>query len=125
MKYPDIKENNYEKAKRDAKEFYSRIGQISCPGAGIKIIFNRAGFQHLIRKGKIQRSKSEQIWRFSLLIYARLIIESYDAEITHKTKVLGNTEADFWIFKQRRDEIPVTVVVRRIGNGKAHFFSIY
>jgi hypothetical protein len=125
MENSTIEENKYDKAKRDARIFYLRIGNVWCPQIGIEVVFNRAGFQHLIRKGKIQRSKAEQIGRFSILKYAPIIIGNHNAQVTYKTKDLGNTVAGFWIFKQKLGMAPITVVVRRIGNGGTHFFSIY
>ena len=119
-----VDQNNYESIKRKAKEFYKKLGCVWCSKLNDCIIFNRAGFQHLIRRKRIQRPKSEQKRRFLLLFHAREIIET-SKTITHKRKSAGCATAEFWVFTRKIDERWITLVTRRIGGGGIHFFSIY
>lgn len=57
--------------------------------------------------------------------YVRDILDDPFVEIEYKKKVVGCAEAEFWILKKTIEKISVTVVLRRIGNGSIHFFSIY
>jgi hypothetical protein len=116
---------NYGEAKRKAKEFYRKIGRIWCPALYDYVSFTRAGFQHLIRRKKIQRPKSEQERRFSFLFYAETVVQNPKAIISYKKKSIGYTQAELWIFKQKINDVFITLVARRIGKGKIHFFSIY
>jgi hypothetical protein len=118
-------EGGYKNAKIVAQKFYTKIENIWCPPLGVSVVFNRAGFQHLVRRGRIQRPKSEQKRRFALLVYVRDIISDQYAHISYEKKFIGNTTAEFWIFNQRAVGVLITVVLRRIGNGNVHFFSVY
>jgi hypothetical protein len=85
MENPACKDN-YEEAKKKAKEFYGTIGRVWCPVLGDYVLFTRDGFQHLVRRKAIQRPKSEQKRRFSLLTYAEAIVRNPVAKIMYKEK---------------------------------------
>ena len=129
--------DDYEAAKRKAKEFYKTIGRVWCPALGDTVRFTAVGFQHIMRKRGKRRQRDEQKRRFGLLRYAVFILADPDALFIRREKVeqkfvksfepkrLFATNARFWSFKQIVDELPVTVLVRQLGNGEKHFFSIY
>jgi hypothetical protein len=136
MKNPTI-EDNYEEAKRKAKELYSKIGRVWCPALGENIIFNDVGFRHLIRKGGVRRPKSEQKRRFAFLSHVEGIIKNPDAKFSFEKREMFRsikwrnekrivmTRAKFWACAESRDGCLITVVVRQF-NGKAkHFLSVY
>gem|GEM_PF-2255936 len=39
--------------------------------------------------------------------------------------MIRNSKADFWTFEAIVEDMDVTVVIRQVGRGKKHFFSIY
>ena len=127
----------YEKSKKFAKKIYSKIGRIPCPAFdGELVAFTSVGFNHLIHKGYIPRTRNEQKRRFVLVQYAEEIIKNPRAEITfrqteekylvnrHGQKVLVTSVANFWTFHTDINKCAVKLVVRQIGQGQKQFQSI-
>lgn len=126
----------YEKAKEKAKKIYSRIGHVKCPALQGRVSFSRLGFNHLIRKGRIPRTKNEQKRRFVLLPYVENIVKNPTATIQyrkekikekanrHGKKVLIESVAHFWTFIETIRDCTVKVVIRQLNNGNKHFFSV-
>src|SRR3990167_3052443 len=76
----------YEKSKKKAKKIYTRIGRIPSPALnGEYVAFTSAGFSHLVRKGRIPRTRNEQKRRFVLLPYAESIIKNPKAVILYRS----------------------------------------
>jgi hypothetical protein len=115
----------YRETKKKAETFYVSMKSTTPPKLESVVFFNNIGFRHLIWKGGKHRSKREQMRRFALLYHVPKIISNPDATILRKVKHYGLVRAEFWIFKEKVDEKMVTVVVRKVGNGKKHFFSVY
>lgn len=130
--------SNYEKIKEDALNFYGMIGQIRCPALKNDIVhFNSVGFNHLVyKKANCERSKIDQITKFKLLAKAKIIIEistthqEYDEslkEITkkkYKKKIKETAMIYYWGFVAIINGYRIKVVVRQVGNGKKHFYSV-
>lgn len=119
--------NDYEKAREAAKKFYYSIGSVVCPVVQGVVTFNNMGFHHLVHKGKRPRSKQDQMRRFRLLKYAADILANPNSSCTEEGKKADNVipGATFWNVSGRAEGKLVTVVVRQVGIGKTHFFSIY
>jgi hypothetical protein len=120
MENPIIEES-YEEAKRKAKELYFKIGGVWCLALNDCINFNKSGFRHLVWKGAFPRPKSEQKRRFALLIHIKTILRGPGAEISSEKK----EGVQFWVFTERRNNKIIKVVVRQIGGGEKHFFSVF
>lgn len=127
----------YEKTKQKAKRLYSKIGRIQSPALNNEYVaFTSDGFNHLVRKGRIPRSKSEQKKRFILLPHAEKIITNPKAVMVYRTnkasyyvnrhgeKILTTSTAQFWTFIEKGNNFTIKVVVRQLNNGQKHFFSI-
>jgi hypothetical protein len=122
---------------KNIKEFYKNLGSIWCPTLNDHIAFTNDGLRHLIRKSGIRRTKREQARRFSLLPYAKEIIQDDEVEIIHKenmtthlvkrhgTTILTQSRASFWTLRKNYENTIVTVIIRQIENKEKHFFSIY
>jgi hypothetical protein len=107
----------HEKALREYKKLKPR----SCPVLGNEMVyFYNSGYEHLIRKGRKFRPANEIYRRMKLLAYAEGIIQ--DKAIFAELRKSGHIT--FWGLYKRVGKRDVTVVVRRIGNGPKHFFSI-
>jgi hypothetical protein len=129
--------SRYKEAKRKAKEIYVKIGKVWCPALHDQIAFNKKGFDHLTWQGKRSRRRNEQMRRFALLAYAPEILSAphddfkyREAEQTFRGKLHGmknkmTSLARFWGFEGKAEDGNVRVVVRQIGNGQKHFFSIF
>jgi hypothetical protein len=82
------------------KKLYENIGETWCQVLKECITFNRLGFQHLLRKRGIPRTKAEKERHFAPLPFVKEIIED------------PSNNAEFWRLSK---EI----------NGKKYFFSVY
>lgn len=127
----------YEKAKERAKQVYSKIGSIQCSALSDDyVVFSRSGFNHIMRKGRIPRTRNEQKRRFTLLPYVENIIKNPKAVIVyrkeiikervnrHGVKVLIESTAYFWTFLEQINNCNVKVVIRQLDRGSKHFFSV-
>lgn len=98
--------------------------------------FTSAGFNHLLRKGRIPRTRNEQKRRFTLLPYVEQIIKNPTAKIVYKKieikekanrhgeKVLIESTAHFWTFIEKVDDCIIKVVIRQLEKKNSHFFSV-
>jgi len=127
----------YEKAKQKAKQIYSKIGRIKSSALNNEYIsFSRLGFNHLVRKGRIPRTKNEQKRRFTLLTFIENIIKNPRAVIIyrkekikekvnrHGEKILVESTAHFWTFIERIKDCRIKIIIRQKNSGEKHFFSI-
>jgi len=128
----------YKKAKEKARNLYVKIGRIQCPALNNECIaFTNEGFNHILRKGRIPRTKNEQKRRLSLIPYIERILKNPRAVVCHEhrntrtiinrygNKLLIKSTADFWTFTERIDGCVIKVVVRQIPpNGQKHFMSV-
>jgi hypothetical protein len=135
--YMNAERLGYGKAKEKAKKTYSGIGAIKCPAlGGDHIFFGRFGFNHLIRKGRIPRTRNEQKRRFTLIPHIEKILKNPKAIIVyrketikekvdrHGQKILIESVAHFWAFVEKIEDCNVKVVIRQLEGGDKHFFSI-
>ena len=127
-----------EKAKKKAKALYVAIGHVPCSALGDEFVaFTGVGFNHLMRKGRIPRTRKKQKKRFVLIPYikqviqnSRVIIEyrqtTEEIEINrHGEKVIITSTAEFWKLVEKIDDCIVKVVIRQLGTrGSKHFFSV-
>lgn len=126
----------YEKAKKIAKKIYSKIGRIPCPAFSDELIsFTSEGFNHLIRKGRIPRTRNEQKKRFALIPYAEKIIknpqtitfrqteEKYNVN-RHGQNILLTSIASFWTLHAKIKGCDIKLVIRQIHGKQKQFQSI-
>ena len=128
----------YAKAKQKAKAIYSAIGHVPCAALGNELVaFTGIGFNHLVRKGRFPRTRTEQKKRFVLVPYIEQMIKNPRAVIEyrrieekvvvdrHGEKMLVASVAEFWTFVERIDDCEVKVVIRQLDTGgPKHFFSV-
>ncbi len=110
---------------RNAKIEYNKIKYIESPAFnGERIYFNKYGFNHLIRKQKDLRSKDEQIRRLKLLsLVHRLLISSSKID-NYRMNIVDGYPASFWSIIGNVEGKKVKVIIRQLGNGRKHFFSV-
>lgn len=132
-----IERGGYGHAKRSAKEYYSQIREVYCPKLRDIVIFNSSGFRHLEWKGNKQRTRKMQIERFSLLPCARRILSNPYVKKKYRQrrqvykinrrgkKFTAIANVHFWALSGVINAKNIKVIVRQIGNGKKHFFSIF
>jgi hypothetical protein len=114
-------ESKYEQLKLKARVFYLTIKPVVCPMINNELVsFNEKGFRHLIYKGRFRRSKKDQMRRFRLLPLVTKVLEDKFAKVIYRNEIT----AEFWGLQSIIDKKVITVIVRKIGNGQKHFFSI-
>ena len=130
--------SNYEKIRENAQDFYEKIGRVRCPAFNNDFVhFNAEGFNHLVYKRKRRERKKEvQIMKFKLLQKAKNIVEiattyqEYDESLTNvrkkkrKKTISESATARYWGLIAIIKGIKVKVIVRQVGNGQKHFWSV-
>jgi len=123
-----------------ACNFYKQINKIRCPALNYQFVhFSSEGFKHLIYKGKgkrKERSKQDQIARFKLLPRARELVkitttfQEYDESVTtikkkrFKKVVQESATIRYWGLIAIIRNVKIKVIIREVGNGKKHFWSV-
>ena len=130
--------SNYEKIREDAHSFYEKIGAIRCPALDNELVhFTAEGFNHLLYKGdRRERSRNDQITKFKLLTKAKTILEisttyqEYDESLTtvrkkrFKKTVEETATVKYWGLVAIIQNFRTKVIIRQIGNGQKHFWSV-
>jgi hypothetical protein len=118
--------DEYQKVRSEARNFYHQLRKAICPVLnGETIYFSRYGWNHILRKGSVQRPLGDQMRRFRLLRYALFIIKSEDSIIETSEATRANSNLLFWSLRGKVGDRVIRVVIRqKIPNGEKHFFSI-
>ncbi len=131
------KGSDLSEIREKTKDLYSKTGDVHCPFFKEKVSFNSEGFNHLrYKEERSERFFADQKIRYELFFLAPEIIRSsktlqeyYEkasfVEIKRKKKpekVLKTIKyfAFIAILKNRKTK----VIVRQVGAGKLHFWSI-
>ena len=132
-----IDTSNYEKIREDAQELYNNLVDVLCPALNTSVSFSSHGFNHLIyRKGRNERDRASQIMRFKLLVRAHELIaltttfQEYEDSLKefrikrHKKKIETTKQVQYWGLIAIIDNRKIKVILRKIGNGNLHFWSV-
>jgi hypothetical protein len=123
MQNPIIRES-YLEAKQKAKELYKSIGRVWCPALNDYVSFDKAGFRHLMQKGRVPRIKSEQRRRFALLVHVKDILNT-EPFVSVEERIVNDNCVRYWKFVGNRGGVVVKLVVRQVEGRQKHFFSVY
>lgn len=128
---------NYHKTKNLAYRNYKAIGRVYCPYLKQEIIFNSAGFRHLIYKGgHIKRDSATRILRFRLIRKAAGLLaitttiqeeDLYKGKIhikKHGRRIKQTKEISYLGFIAIIDGWKIKVIVKKIGKGNYFFWSV-
>ncbi|HAM88717.1 MAG: hypothetical protein US83_C0003G0044 [Candidatus Falkowbacteria bacterium GW2011_GWC2_38_22] len=131
-----MENNNFENIKKSAESFYGKIGKVNCPALKELVYFNSEGFNHLLYKNKSVRTQKEQALKLKFLAIGKEIIElsttyqEYDESLKEiqvkqfKRKVMKTVMIKYWGLVAIIRGCRVKVIVRQIGEGKKHFWSV-
>lgn len=109
---------NYEKIFKKYKDYYFSLKPVRCTLLANKMVhFTNSGFNHILRKKRKERNKSDQIRRFLLLDKLRSMIEK--ADILFERRFVGRVI--FWSIG--RVGYPKVVVCKNT-KGPIYFVSI-
>lgn len=132
--------SRYEKYFRRAQETYKKISKVYCPYFEYEIPFTSDGFNHLQFSAGRKRDKKVQMLKFSLLPAAVPILRRSGtlqehrktmqvASIGRHTREKGRmVYVEYWgfvaIVPHREHPLRIKVIVRKVGAGNPHFWSI-
>jgi len=130
----------FEKLKQNTKEFYQNLKPIKSPALGEDVNFTADGFHHLMfDNNRSERSKKEQKNKFRCLKEAVNIISKSTTiqEYRLGLQAIGKVGLDGFkktakveyygftsVLSLNGNLKRITVVVRRVGNGQLHFWSV-
>ena len=128
----------FEEKKNKAQDIYAAQRTIHNPYFRDDIVLNSDGFHHLRFSARRERNREEQVLKFTLLPlglhilktattlqeYRRLL--SPVGKPSHRDGLTPMKLVEWWgfvaIFVEQ--ELKVRVIVRKIGDGKLHFWSV-
>lgn len=114
--------------KRQAKAFFKKHQAVTCPAfPEEKVVFNSKGLRHLFYKGQNKgRPLKEAKVRVELLLRAvnTLSLMPLFQEVRVIKSYEDGKTARFWAFEAVIKDRRIKVIVRQIGRGKKHFWSV-
>ena|ERR1017187_4321477 len=133
-----MEEMYYEKKKEAARRIYDAQRLIHSPFFNEDVVLNSDGFHHLRYSARRERNKEEQVLKFTLLPLGLHIIKTATT-VQEYRKLLSPVGSPasrdgltpmklirWWgfvaIFVEQ--DIKVRVIVRRVGDGNLHFWSV-
>lgn len=131
-------DRNYQNKKEAARRIYTAQPLIHSPYFDKDIVLGEEGFQHLSLSAVGPRTKEEQTRRFLLLPLALHILKTATTLQAYRKQRMavgtpgtgpghqGKETVWWWAFKALfpKQGIMVGVVVRKVGTGKPHFWSV-
>ena len=129
--------SNYNNIREDSEKYFSSVKPILCPALKEWVTFSSESFNHIIYKsGRTERDRSSQIMRFKLLPKANELIaltttyQEYEETLKtfevkrRKKRVQESKTVIYWGLIAIIDNRKIKVILRKIGNGKLHFWSV-
>lgn len=111
-----------------SKLYYYSVKLVHAPLINQDIVFNRYGWKHLLYDSSDRRRNNKDIeLRLFLLHEVKAIIRSSNYPVITTNKATNNEPAIvYYEFYGKSKKINrfVKVIVRRIGTGNYHFFSV-
>lgn len=117
------------KIKKQAKEFFKKNKFVSCPAfPKERVVFNSKGLSHLFYEGGIRkptRPFKEVELRVNLLSSALKVLQHmpFIQEETTLVNYQGKT-CYYFAFEAVVNERRIKVIVRQVGKGQKHFWSV-
>lgn len=117
-----------ESLRKKAKKFFLKNKFVKCPAfPKDKVVFNSKGLSHLFYKGSqkiFTRGNDETKVRVSLLPRALEVLKVMPLAQEESVLEIHGKKIKYWSFEAVVDDRRVKVIVRQIGNGKKHFWSV-
>jgi hypothetical protein len=128
----------YKQTKEKAYQVYSACTAIRSPFFNKNVMLKSAGFHHLCYSTWRERSKGEQVTRFALLPLGLRILKTATTLQEYRKEmkpfgIPGNQDnplsmklVEWWGFVAMfvEQDVKVRVVVRKVGDGDLHFWSV-
>jgi hypothetical protein len=136
----DFDLEKFEKIKKEAKEYYDKLGTVKCPYLNAEVHFNEEGFSHLLSKSWNRgRSLIEQYTRLRILskvieiIKIAYTLQEFDErKFFVRQKINSRWEKRFKIIKYyvfvvllKEHNLRLKIVVKEIEGSQPFFWSVY
>lgn len=118
--------DQYKKLLEETKNYYKSLKRIRCKHIeGEFIIFGNSGFTYLLIKGRKARSIDEQFRKLFLVRYIRQVVDS--DKVKREVRIIESREygqIEYLALSTEVDGRFVKIVLRKLGSGNYHFWSI-
>lgn len=121
----------YNELIREKRTWYKAVRKSFCPILKEDVFFTSKGFRHLLYDGLGHaRSRKERMYKVGLLPLVIPVIKSATKIDDYKppaySEKLGKM-IEFWALQSvvGKQKTQVTVVLRKIGTGNIHFYSVW
>lgn len=128
----DILKSKFKKIRIHAEKYYKSVGSIKCPYFDSeRVYFNSDGFEHLRFKNRFTpRRRTEQYTRFRLLPLAIETIKKSGTLQEYEERILplkhkGLRLTKYYVFIALINNLRIKVIIKEVGGGKKHFWSVY
>ena len=120
----------YEQIIKEQRAWFSAVRKTYCPLLNKDIHFTSKGFRHIMYDGLGHaRSRKERMYRLGLFPLLIPVIKNAKEIVEYKTKLSNKLGKNIEYWKLRntvgKQNTEVTVILRKIGTGKIHFYSIW
>lgn len=114
------------KPKDQIKKIFDETKAVDCPAfPHEKIIFNAKGINHLIYKGNRSRREQSRIQtNIRLLPNVITVLKVMPLPQEETSYQRGNVLYKFWTFEAVVENRRIKVIVRQVGRGRKHFWSV-
>jgi len=120
--------DSFAHIRKQVKKDFQKIGKIKCPAfPNEEITFNAKGFGHLFYKGSNtarSRNIKEIIARTRLIPLAVKLLKIMPIWQEEDSNIFNGKTCYYWSFEGVIDNYRIKVIVRQLGNGGKHFWSI-
>lgn len=112
--------------KQQIKRIFDQTKEIKCPAfPNEKVAFNAKGVNHLIYKGSRSRREISRIQtNIRLLPSAIKVLKNMPYTQEETFYIRENVKYQFWTFEAVVDNRRIKVIIRQVGRGKKHFWSV-
>jgi len=130
-------EQDFQKVKTDAENFYRTIGEVHCPYLKEKVAFNTKGLKHLkFKSNRRARPRKDQYSRLKLVRLAPEILkQSHTLQGIWKIRRFENQKINsrwecvmkdviYYEFIAVINNLRIKVVVKEVLGGEKHFWSV-
>ena len=132
-----IDHSQYEKIRQDTSVWYKKLQPINAPSLDQLVHFTAEAFEHTkYKRARAERDRSSQIMRLKMLPRAITLIglsttiQEYE-EISKvvsvkrkKKRVQESKQIQYWGLIAIIENRKIKVILRKIGNGQLHFWSV-
>jgi len=130
-------DQDFQKTRTSAEDFYTTIDAIHCPYFGEKIAFNAKGLRHLkFKTDKQARPHKDQYSRLKLIKYAPEILElsktvqgiwsvrRFEEQKTNNRWEWTMKDVVYYEFIAVLDSVRVKVIVKQVAGEGKYFWSV-